>query len=304
MKKSKTFPKIFPKIFPRGGAFSLIELAIVGLIISVLMAGIIGSGALKERAVLANARTITNNSPVGSIGDLILWYETTSEKSFSANETFDGSTISTWYDINPNIETVRNNATQTTAGNRPTYKTNKINGLPAISFTRANSSYLSFNGSGIVNNNYTIFVVEQRTSNSANNYFLGGSESTTSNTNLFLGYRDNATLTSAMTNNGLNVTYSGYKEPNPLVHSYTFNFFTKTYNINGALQNTSSTGSSYDIKQPLASYAGSSIGRQLSLNYYQGDIGEIIIFKKIITAKEIKLVEKYLGKKWGITISQ
>ena len=302
MKKLKTFPKTFSKTFSRG-AFSLIELAIVGLIISVLMAGVMGSSALKKRALLANARTMTNNSPVTSIGDLILWYETTSEKSFSVDETVDGSTISTWYDINPNIETVRNNATQTTAGNRPTYKTDKINGLPAISFTRANSNYLSFDGSGIVNSNYTIFVVEQRTSNDSINYFLGGSE-LTANTNLFLGYRNNTTLTSAMRYNGLNVTYSEYKTPTPLIHSYTFNFYTKTYKINGTLQTTSSTGTSYDIKQPLSSYAGSSIGRQLSTNYYQGDIGEIIIFKKIITEKEIKLVEKYLGKKWGITISQ
>jgi hypothetical protein len=36
---------------------------------------------------------------------------------------------------------------------------------------------------------------------------------------------------------------------------------------------------------------------------YQGNIGEVIIFTKALTATERKSVEQYLGKKWGIAIN-
>lgn len=299
MKKLKIFQRKFPS------AFSLIELAIVGLIISVLMAGILGSSALKKRAVLANARTITNSSPVADIGDLALWYESTSEKSFSADEAVDGSSVSTWYDINPNIETVRNNATQTTAGNRPTYKTNKINGLPAISFTRANSNFLAFDGTSLANSNYTIFVVEQRTSNDTSNTFIGGTSATT-NSNLSFAYQTES-MTIDQYNNTLTANvFLTYSTPTPRIHTFSFNFSTKKYYVNGIEVVLTGSGTSYNIAQSLAAFPGAALGanRISGLEkYFQGDIGEVIIFKKSLNIEDRKSVEKYLGKKWSITVS-
>ncbi|MBU6338550.1 MAG: type II secretion system GspH family protein [Rickettsiales bacterium] len=285
-------------------AFSLIELSIVLTIISVFIAGIMEGRILVKKAKISDARSRTTSSPVASLGGLVLWYETTLEESFSTSEAKDGNTISTWYDLNPNIETVKNNATQTTSGNRPTYKTNQINGLPVVQFTSTNSNYLSFDGTNIANSAFTIFVVEQRTANRSNNYFIAGSDSS-NNTNLTLGYKTSSSMTTSLVNNYLDYSISSYTTPTPLIHSFTFNFITKSYYINGTIQNSPTTGgSAYNIAQATTSLTAATLGfSTLTSSYYQGNIGEVIIFKKYLGTDDRKAVENYLGKKWGITVS-
>lgn len=284
-------------------AFSLIELSVVILVIGVLISGIMQSRKLSARARLANARGLTVNSPVATLGDLVLWYETTSEQSFSSTEAIDGTAISTWYDLNPNIETVRNNATQTTPGNRPVYKSGVLNNLPAIEFTRANSNYLSIaNASGIVNSSYTIFVVEQRTSNVSDNYFIGGS-STTANSNLYLGYYDYTTAVFGQYDNNYSTPYQPYYGKMK-IHSYTFNFSQKKYYVDGILQSLNNWYSSPDPAQGLVAYPNPSLGLFTDIaKCYQGYLGEVIIFKKYLAPSDRYAVENYLGKKWGKTMS-
>ncbi len=283
-------------------AFSLVEISIVIVVISILIAGIMEGRILVKKAKVSEAKTQTVNSPVANIGGLLLWYETTLEESFESSEAKDDNIISTWYDLNPNVDTVKNNATQSTASNRPKYKTNRINGLPAISFTRANSNFLAFDGTGIANSAFTIFIVEQRTSNDSPNSFFGGT-STENNSNLSFAYQ-NESIVIDQNNNGLSKTiFSTYTIPTPRIHSFTFNFSTKNYFVNGLEMSLTGTGSSYDITKPLAAFIGASLGANRkagSEKYFQGDIGEVIIFKKALSTDDRKEVEKYLGKKWSI----
>ena len=37
--------------------------------------------------------------------------------------------------------------------------------------------------------------------------------------------------------------------------------------------------------------------------YFNGDIGEIIIFTSALKAEELSSIQNYLAKKWGIKIS-
>ena len=113
-------------------AFSLVELSIVILIIGVLIAAA-GQGIdLLQDARLSAARMLTQSSRVASIKGLSLWLETTSENSFSASEAADGSTVTSWNDINPQAN-LKNNFTATGAA-KPIYKTNIMNNLPAVLF--------------------------------------------------------------------------------------------------------------------------------------------------------------------------
>ena len=116
-------------------AFSLIELSIVILIIGILIAGVTQGSRILSQAKLNNARTLTKSSPVSSIKNLALWVESTSEESFSDDNTEDGQEILTWYDLNPQTS-AKNDFTGTT-GTAPLYKTNIINGLPAAYFAVA-----------------------------------------------------------------------------------------------------------------------------------------------------------------------
>ncbi len=57
-------------------AFSIIEIAIVILVIGIFIAGIVTANYLYDRAILATAKGLTKGSPIPSIKELGLWLET------------------------------------------------------------------------------------------------------------------------------------------------------------------------------------------------------------------------------------
>ena len=82
-------------------AFSLIELSIVILIIGILVAGVTSSSRLITRMKVITAQNLTRNSPVSSIKDLAMWYETSLDESFDNAEESEDSPITNWFDLNP-----------------------------------------------------------------------------------------------------------------------------------------------------------------------------------------------------------
>lgn len=115
-------------------AFSLIELSIVILIIGILVAGITQSSRLIRQMRLSSARSITQSSPVSTIKDLMVWLESTSEKSFDDAEEENGLTVTNWYDLNPQ-GSFKYNAKANNVADKPTFVENGINGLPVLSAT-------------------------------------------------------------------------------------------------------------------------------------------------------------------------
>jgi prepilin-type N-terminal cleavage/methylation domain-containing protein len=93
--------------------FSLIELSIVILVIGLLVIGITQGKRIISRSRISSAKSLTTSSPVASINNLVLWLETTSDKSFDNADKIDGGsgvngTIATWYNINPQGVNLRN----------------------------------------------------------------------------------------------------------------------------------------------------------------------------------------------------
>lgn len=282
-------------------AFSLFEISVIITIIAILMAGILQSKNIIRKAKINNARALTISSVVKDIDNLVLWYETTLEKSFIKDEAVNNSKVSIWYDLNPNITTTSNNATQSNANNKPTYIEDGINGLPVLNFNRSNSNYLSFSGNLLKNSSFTVFVVERRTANFSNNYFIGGNE-TGDNANLVLGYKTNTSFNFGLTNNELATTVAAYSNPKAYLHSFTFNFVTKKYYLNGAEQTVTLSGSASNIASAISAFSQAYLGfNAASASYYNGDIGEVIIFAKLLTLEERKAVENYLTKKWNVS---
>lgn len=61
-------------------AFTMIELAMVLLVIALLVGGIVGGQSLIQSAQLAKARSLTQSAPVMNSEDLTLWLETVLEQ--------------------------------------------------------------------------------------------------------------------------------------------------------------------------------------------------------------------------------
>jgi hypothetical protein len=95
-----------------------------------------------------------------------------------------------------------------------------------------------------------------------------------------------------------------YSAPIAKIISYTFNFVNKKIYINGTSTSLNHIASGTEADS-TTSFAGAILGgveHALPNSYYQGNIGEVIIFKKYLNTEDRKSVEKYLGKKWGITV--
>ena len=277
----------------------MIELSIVILIITILIAGVTQGSRLVKKSRLSEAQTLTTQSSVNDYPDLVLWYETSLQSSIADQESNDGNNVSTWYDNSPQAIT-KNHATQSNIANQPKFYSDIFNGaIPALRFD--GSQFLNFDGSILANNSYTVFVVEQRRSaNSTISPFIGGSDTSTTNGNLTLGYRNNTTMTQAQSSNDMDFATPAYTSPITKIHSFYLNTTDgKKYWLNGGdnpdAANAGQTAS-------LVSYNGAAVGRY-SANYFNGDLGEIIIFKRALRSEERKTIEDYLSKKYNIKIN-
>lgn len=282
-------------------AFSLTEIAIVLLIISTILVGIIKTNDIIIKSRLSTAQTLTQNSPVRDIANLALWYETSLKSSFIDSEIVDNGEISTWYDNNPNASS-RKNATQSTSTSQPLLVEKVFNEtLSAIRFD-GNDDFMSFDASSLINSSYTIFAIEQRRSEKPSNYFLGGTASILGE-EMHMGYKINSSIEiSHQGSENIEYAISAYTTPTPTMHTASFNMANgigKKYWINGG---DSTDASSTTQLTPLSSFIDASLG--LSNNsYYNGDIAEIIIFNRCLKTEEIQLVQDYLRKKYHITLS-
>ncbi len=284
-------------------AFSLIELSVAILIIGILVAGVMQGFSMIKNFKLQQAVNLTKNSPVNGILNLVGWYETSFEESFSDNESEDNSKISLWNDLNTQ-SSIKRNATQATDSNKPLYIKNAFNGaLPALRFDGA-SDYMDFDGTSLIQSNYTVFVVEQRRGNGSTlNCFIAGTTRST-NQNLHMGYRGSTTVTLAHYGNDLNYAsaVSAYSSPQPRIFTFRLNSnIGKEIWLNGGTAaDSSATQSAY-----ISSYGGSSFGRSVnstSTFYYVGDIAEIIIYNRALKNEERQSIEAYLSAKYDIAL--
>lgn len=277
-------------------AFSLIELSVVILIIGVIVAGVTQSSRMISAFKLSTARNLTQSSPVASMKNLVLWYETTSVASFDDAQADNGLTVTQWKDINPTSTTKYN----TTGGNGATYTTNCMNSLPCLRFN-GSSNYFTYDGTFLAGTDYTVVVVEQRRSGAYNfNMFIFGSTAA-GNSNLQLGYRTNTLITFAQYANDLDISVAAYSNPIPRIHVFRYSSTAgKGHYLNG-VGNLLTTGGGLT---GLTSNAGSAIGYAAAgvNTYFTGDLCEIIMFNRAITTEERDVIEVYLGKKWGITV--
>lgn len=288
-------------------AFSLIEISIVLLIIGILVAGVTQGSRMVAASRLQTAQTITISSPVSSITNLILWLEPSLDGNVisSTNNTDpeDGDKVTTWKDHNPQ-STAKTNLTQATDSMRPLYKTNSLNGLPAIQFDGTNDYYAISN---IVSQSYSVFVVMKTSvAGTAGQAFVGKQIVTSEVSGVtndvvplsigggfvktFAGSPD-STLTGATTvsNNKAHIICTTRNEISGVRNIF----------VNGVVD-----GSDVGRKGKLDANPFTTIGGDIVNGiYFNGYVGEIIIFDRVLKAEERTSVTSYLAKKWSVVVN-
>ena len=291
--------------FNSASAFSLIELSVVILIIGILVAGVTQASRLVSQMRLTTARTITQSAPVPSMKNLVAWYETTSEKSILEAESEDGFTVSNWADTNPTAIT-KLDMPQATAGRRPTYSKDCINGLPAIKFNGVDQYFEKAYTADLNPANFTIFAVTKILAVPSYGAILS-SRSATGGPAGYIVYADPGAPNFEMwLGNGVNWGATNTAIPlttnKTYVTSYTFNGSTVTTYSAGASIG-SITENSFRVNGDRNTRIGAGSNESAATFFLNGHIGEIIIFDRALKNEERNSIEKYLGQKWGVKIS-
>lgn len=293
-------------------AFSIIEVAIVILITSLVIFATIKATNLIHKSKIARANSLTKNSPLLQFKNIFVWLESTSKLSFNPNEaenygdltsseiSYGKGSITKWYDRNPN-PVIRRNAT--TVSQAPKYFSNCIKNIPCLKF---DSSLLTVENS--LNeklSDYSILMVEKRSSLSGMP-LLGSDSNSLLNQSLEVGYLDSNTIywsqggsASDRIEFNSNLLNDNIANIHLLVNaSNKSNSSNLKYYLNGNLISRSNPATIVDFSN-LTYNSQLQIGKS-GTSYFNGSIGEIIILPYAISKNERIALIHYLKKKWGI----
>ncbi len=295
-------------------AFSLIELSIVILIIGVVIAGITSATRLVYQFRVNSARSLTASSPVASITGLLAWFESTSDASFTEAEEMDSAQITNWQDINPQ-QPFKYVLNQSVAASKPTYVAKgPSGGIPVVQFYSIPAAVQKMSTTGNLeltgNASFTIFFVVSATNTGvAQSRLFSIGNSSGECTQFDLSYWGNnagnlrfngGDKTFAMlSSNMLSVfrvvrdSVSGASTVNGPSTALYFNGVSKTLG-----NRTANDCTPYLMPAPLVLNSDTPAS---SVNWTV-QIGEIIIFSRVLRSDEIKDIESYLSKKWAIKL--
>ncbi|MBU6140174.1 MAG: hypothetical protein KGP29_01270 [Proteobacteria bacterium] len=297
-------------------AFSLVELSVVILIVSIVIEGITSASRLVYQSRINSARFLTISSPINGIKDLLVWFESTSDASFAESEKSDLAKITNWHDINPQ-QPFKYVLNQPIVSRQPTYEARGASGgLPLVQFysipTAAQSMSTTGNIDLVGNPSFTMFFVASAGNNSeAKSRLFSIGNTSGACTQFDLSYWGN---------NLGNLRFNGGDKTFPMLNSNMLSVFrivrdsvsgNSTVNgsstaiyFNGAakiLQNRATEDCSpYLMPSPL------SLNPDVPPNLlnWTVKIAEIVIFNRVLKSDEIRDIEAYLSKKWSIKLDR
>ncbi|MDZ7616600.1 MAG: LamG-like jellyroll fold domain-containing protein, partial [Patescibacteria group bacterium] len=167
-----------------------------------------------------------------------------------------------------------------------------VNNMGVVRFN-GTDQHLSLDLSFLANSGYTILAVEGRTG-TGNHYYLGTYNVSTANQALHIGYRSDTRYTLAQYSNDLDVTVAGYGSQQFRVWANMLNLATNQQAIyrDGALLGSRTASGA------LTAAGNGRLGTGFSDQWFNGDLGEILIFDRALTASERAFVEEYLMLRW------
>ncbi|MEJ0021442.1 MAG: 6-bladed beta-propeller [Candidatus Doudnabacteria bacterium] len=204
----------------------------------------------------------------------------------------DGDTVQQWNDRSLGA----NNATQLTAGSRPTYKTNIINSHPVLRFNGAQNMDTSSFLDSSFDTSFTFFIVQTKTdedlelttSNQGAAWFSGG---ISNSANAILAQTGN--LTAPRTQVAMPSPGSALIS-DPTIETFSYDGTHARLRFNGSEKPGVASG---NLGLSGALTIGSISGGGYNLH---GDIAEIIIYNSALSRVQIGQIESYLMAKYGI----
>jgi prepilin-type N-terminal cleavage/methylation domain-containing protein len=264
-------------------AFSMFELSIVLMIISLLISATVAGRSLIKLAGLNKARAITTKIFENNQDNLVAWYESSLEQSFKIAEIIQDSSLSVWQDLRNSRKS--NNLSVIHGASK--YKKEAIKNVPAITFSGSSSLRInSFNSGSLIQ--ATIFVVF-KTPN-VNSYKM-----------TLLGSANNDF---AIAVNGPNIELS----PSGLVNNGKTIFNDNKPHIITAIVNQQNSKvfidnyfeEGFNINLANSTISGLVIGCNRNNNQcFSGDIAEVIIFDTPLKSDRRVEIAKYLVAKYS-----
>lgn len=282
-------------------AFSLIELAIVMVVIGVFVAGIYQASSLFYKSKLQSARALSNASDVNSIKNLLFWFDSTREGVFinsnGSTNVQDNDLITTWNSYNVQDNTAIS-ASINSAIYYPKYVERGINDLPSLKFDGVNNYLIVSASTGNLRNvSFTLFVVGKSNlkTSGTNRYFFGGLTQ-----RIYLVQPPSGIIRGVFgPGTALLLDYSPTPDATfPFIAEISYNASTSlcslyVNNIFASSGTKAYTGASSPIY--LGAFAPSA-------QVLDGLVGEYIYFDRDLTSEESGQITQYLAKKWKIQI--
>ena len=223
--------------------------------------------------------------PVEAAG-LALWWDA------SELAAPDGSRVSILKDWSGND----NDATQIQLDHMPVFKETAMNGQPALRFDGAGDG-MYFDGGVVVNTDYTVFIVERRSTPTPDNYIFIGSVGA-ANQNMHIGYRLNGVFTHAQYANDYNMDVPSYADSG--INIFALGLSTADQRGRATYLNGEMLGGDRSLA-PLTAYPGAALGTWANANrHYSGDVAEVLMFDHALTPEEHNAVGVYLETKYGL----
>ena len=206
------------------------------------------------------------------------------------------------------------------ASNRPHYKTNIMNGQPAILFTGSNEEYLTTSGIDAMFDevDFSIFLVVKPTSVSTNDqHMFGGYQSTNwssigsavSNVTSFGINTGEKFQIKGKSTSGDNVVSADSLADNTgyvLSGVYDYSATTMWQFINGTQSDKETAidiGTSTSKTPTIGAITAAGRGGTSVYREYTGYIAEIIMFNSVLSERNLVDVNHYLGNKYGISVA-
>lgn len=227
-------------------------------------------------------------SPLQIAADCFAWYD--------ASKARIGS-LSAWGDLSGN----GNHLAQATGANQPVNTANIQNGLPGVLFSGTTKNIeCTFPSFIAAYPSFTTFIALKLTSNTGTAQYpiddaAIGSGQASSRRILF-----NCNSSGFFSTNYPPITSSVATDTNPHIIAHRSNISGNSYQYIDGTQTGTGTG----IGSAQQGIYGIKLGNRINSTFnFSGYIFEAIVYKRDLTANQISTVSKYLGNKWGITVS-
>ena len=249
-----------------------------------------------------SAILLTKSSPVNYIDGAVLWLETVNNAGFIDNK--NNSFVYSWQNKQ------KGSFSQVNKSNQPIYSKLGINNLPALYFERKSfMTDLSFKN---IVNSATVFMVMKPINVLGRKTILSKSDDKTNFRFLinikeenyhyeFCLSADQEKCFTAVNLNKKSQDEISTQVVSIVADSYNDNKNGLQFFVNGDFLSGFITADSFFAKSDSPLNIGRTINQnQVATGYFDGYIGEIIIYNKALSDLQRKLIEDYLSKKWQI----